>query len=169
MRCAGKARNPFQTTQGKRLSCRDQVGPLSLIIPPRKASCWENPCTEEAVHSCSPWGRTELDTTEVTWQQHEGALPPPCIVHKDPRVPHTAWVSGLVSRGSKGLRCPPESRSAVACQAPLSMGILQARILEWVAVLPLGNLANPGPEPTSLTSPALAGRFFTTSATWEAL
>ena len=22
--------------------------------------------------------------------QHEGALPPPCIVHKDPRVPHTA-------------------------------------------------------------------------------
>ena len=56
----------------------------------------------------------------------------------------------------------------VACQAPLSMGILQARILEWVAVLPLGNLANPGPEPTSLMSPALAGRFFTASATWEA-
>ena len=22
--------------------------------------------------------------------QHEGALPPPCIVRKDPRVPHTA-------------------------------------------------------------------------------
>ena len=26
---------------------------------------------------------------------------------------------------------------------------------------------NPGTEPASLTSPALAGRFFTTSATWE--
>ena len=31
-----------------------------------------------------------------------------------------------------------------------------------------GDLANPGIEPKSLRSPALAGRFFTTSATWEA-
>ena len=37
-------------------------------------------------------------------------------------------------------------------------GILQARILEWVAIWI---------EPTSLTSPALSGRFFTTSTTWE--
>ena len=32
-----------------------------------------------------------------------------------------------------------------------------------------GTLPNPGIEPTSLMSPTLAGRFFTTSATWEAL
>ena len=32
----------------------------------------------------------------------------------------------------------------------------------------LGNLPDPGIEPTSLMSPAQAGRFFTTSATWEA-
>ena len=31
-----------------------------------------------------------------------------------------------------------------------------------------GDLLDPGIEPTSLTSPALAGRFFTISATWEA-
>jgi len=31
-----------------------------------------------------------------------------------------------------------------------------------------GNLPDPGIEPLSLESPALAGRFFTTSATWEA-
>ena len=31
-----------------------------------------------------------------------------------------------------------------------------------------GDLPDPGIEPMSLTSPALAGRFFTTSATWEA-
>ena len=31
------------------------------------------------------------------------------------------------------------------------------------------DLPNPGIKPMSLTSPALAGRFFTTSATWEAL
>ena len=32
-----------------------------------------------------------------------------------------------------------------------------------------GDLPNPGIEPVSLASPALAGRFFTTSSTWEAL
>jgi len=31
-----------------------------------------------------------------------------------------------------------------------------------------GDLPNPGVEPASLISPALAGRFFITSATWEA-
>ena len=34
---------------------------------------------------------------------------------------------------------------------------------------PSGDLPNPGIEPTFLASPALAGRFLTTSATWEAL
>ena len=32
-----------------------------------------------------------------------------------------------------------------------------------------GELPYPGIEPRSLASPALTGRFFTTSATWEAL
>ena len=31
-----------------------------------------------------------------------------------------------------------------------------------------GDLPNPGIKPASLTSPALAGEFFTTGATWEA-
>jgi len=82
-------------------------------------------------------------------------------------------------------------------------GILQARILEWVAISfskgssqprdqtqvsriagrfftiwatncgllfpSSGDLPDPGVEATSLMSPALAGGFFTTSATWEAL
>ena len=49
-------------------------------------------------------------------------------------------------------------------------GILQARIPEWTAVEdpPPGDLPDPGMEPTSLTSSALVGSFFTTSATWEA-
>ena len=33
---------------------------------------------------------------------------------------------------------------------------------------PPGDLPNPGIEPVSLMSPALAGRFFTTSTIWEA-
>ena len=56
------------------------------------------------------------------------------------------------------------------CSLPGSSlcGILLARILEWVALPSLGDLANPGIEPASLMSPTLADRFFTTSATWEA-
>ena len=48
-------------------------------------------------------------------------------------------------------------------------GILQARILEWVA-MPSSkrDLPDSGIEPTSLMSPALAGGLFTTRAIWEA-
>ena len=56
----------------------------------------------------------------------------------------------------------------VACQAPLSMGILQARILDWVAVSSSRGSSWPKDRTLSLMSPALAGGFFTTSATWEA-
>ena len=59
---------------------------------------------------------------------------------------------------------------ALDCILPGSSlpGILQARILEWVACPPPGDLPNPGIKPMSLISPALAGRFFTNSTTWEA-
>ena len=56
----------------------------------------------------------------------------------------------------------------VACQAPLSMRFPRQ---EYWGELPYpspGDLPDSGIEPTSLMSPALAGRFFTTSATWEA-
>ena len=53
----------------------------------------------------------------------------------------------------------------VARQAPLSMGF--SRQDYWSGLpSPPGDVPNPGREPMS---PALAGRFFTTSATWEAL
>ena len=57
------------------------------------------------------------------------------------------------------------------CSPPGSSvhGISQARILEWVAFPPPGNLPNPGIESASLTSPELAGGFFTISNTLEAL
>ena len=45
-------------------------------------------------------------------------------------------------------------------------GILQARILAWVALPSSGDLFNPGIDP--LTSPTLTGGFFTTHTTWEA-
>ena len=50
----------------------------------------------------------------------------------------------------------------VARQAPSDHGISQARILEWVAIPLPGDLPNPGVEPGSLASPALAGGLFAT-------
>ena len=54
------------------------------------------------------------------------------------------------------------------CSLPGSSahGILQARILEWVACPPPGDLPDPGIKPMSLTSPALACGFFI-HYTWE--
>ena len=46
--------------------------------------------------------------------------------------------------------------------------IPQAGILEWVACPPPGDLPDLGIKPASSVSPALAGEFFTTGATWEA-
>ena len=48
-------------------------------------------------------------------------------------------------------------------------GILQARILEWVAVPSCRGYSWPRAKPESLISPGLAGGFFNTSSTWEAL
>ena len=42
-----------------------------------------------------------------------------------------------------------ETPRTEASQAPLSMGILQARILDWVAMPSSGDLPNPGIEPKS--------------------
>ena len=54
-------------------------------------------------------------------------------------------------------------------QAPLSMGF--SRQEYWrgrgLPCPPPGDLPHPGTEPGSLTAPALAAGFFTTSATWE--
>ena len=56
----------------------------------------------------------------------------------------------------------------VALQTPLSVGF--SRQEYWSGLLfPIpGDLPDPGMEPKSPVSPALAGGFFTTSATWEA-
>ena len=47
--------------------------------------------------------------------------------------------------------------------------ILQAKILEWLAMPPPGYLPDPGIKPASLLSPTLACGFFTSSTTWEVL
>ena len=55
------------------------------------------------------------------------------------------------------------------CRPPGSSahGIFQQEYWSVLPCPPPGDLPDPGIEPTSVTAPALAGKFFTTSATWE--
>ena len=55
----------------------------------------------------------------------------------------------------------------MAHQAPLSMEFSRQEYWSGLPCPSPVNLPNPGIKPMSLTSPALAGGFFTTSATWE--
>ena len=55
----------------------------------------------------------------------------------------------------------------VARQAPSSMGFFRQEYWSGLPCPAPGDLPNPGIKPPSLMSPVLAGRFFTTSATWE--
>ena len=85
------------------------------------------------------------------------------VLGPSPRV-STKFVNNLSTQSRFHLcptLCDPMECSPLA---PLSMGF------HWSG-LPFpspGYLPDPGIEPMSLTSPALAGGFFTTSAPWEA-
>ena len=74
----------------------------------------------------------------------------------------------LVCVHAKLLESCPTLCDPMDCCPPGSSvhGILQARVLEWVTNLQ--GFPNLGIKTVSLMSPALAGEFFTTSATWEA-
>ena len=81
-----------------------------------------------------------------------------------------------VLQHNKGCMCAPSHCSRmqlfatlwiVAHQAPLSTGFFRQEYWSGLPCPPPGNLSNSGIEPASLTSPALAGRFFITKATWE--
>ena len=54
-------------------------------------------------------------------------------------------------------------------QTPLSVGFSRQEYWSGLPCPSPGDLPNPGIEPTSLMSPALARGCLTTSATWEAL
>ena len=56
----------------------------------------------------------------------------------------------------------------VAHQSPLSIGFSRQEYWSGLPCSPLGHLSSPEIKPKSPVSPALAGGFFTTRATWEA-
>ena len=76
------------------------------------------------------------------------------------------WSHLCVCAQSSLIVCDP-----VDCSPPgfSVQAIFQARILKWVAISSPGDLLNPRIKPVSLTSLALAGRFFYHCSTWDAL
>ena len=62
-----------------------------------------------------------------------------------------------------------DSCNPMDCRPPGSFvhGIFQERILEWIAISYSKRSSQPRIKPASLESPALAGGFYTHSATWE--
>ena len=77
------------------------------------------------------------------------------------------WHARILSRFSHARLCT--TLWTATRQAPLSIGFSRQDYWSGLPCPPPGDLLNPGIKPTSLMSPALAGGFFTTSATWEAL
>ena len=56
----------------------------------------------------------------------------------------------------------------VVCQAPLSIEFSRQEYQSGLPFPTPEDLPNPEIKPVSLTSPALTGKFFNTSTTWEA-
>ena len=96
-----------------------------------------------------------------------------CVWFPRGRVWRLAWSGPCADV----LRCAVLTQSCPTLHGPMecslpgssARGILQARRLGGVPFPPPGHLPHPGIEPTSLAPPALTNRFFTASATWEAM
>ena len=70
----------------------------------------------------------------------------------------------------KSLQSCPTRCNPMDCSLPgsLSIGFSRQEYWSWVTMSSSRGSSDSGIKPTSLTSPALAGGFFTTSTTWEA-
>ena len=92
-------------------------------------------------------------------------------------VTGSSFSTKITSSGLNALRgvCVQSRQSLQLCkptdyipEAPLSMGFSRQEYWSGLPRWSPGNLSNPGIKPKCLTSPALTGGFFITSAAWEA-
>ena len=104
-----------------------------------------------------PWGGqlwlAHGMNTDSLWLTEAGpsAFPTTCVLCSGPQLCLTLVTPWTITR-----------------QAPLSIGFSRQECWNGLPCCLPGNLPNAGIEPAFLAmSPVLAGRFFTTSATWE--
>ena len=120
---------------------------------PLQYSCLENSHGQRNLVGYSPWGHKESDATE---RLSTRVL---CTYSTSTWVPYNKDVCVCMLCSVYLTLCDPMT---VVHQAPLSMGILQARILEWVAMLSSRGSSRPR-DWTQVSH--IAGRFFTIWAT----
>ena len=113
-----------------------------------------------------PWKPKNTGMGSLSFLQAD--LPNPGIKPESPALQADSLPTELSH--AKLLPSCPILCGPVDCSAPgfSAHGILQARYWSQLPFSTPGKLPDPGMEPMVLTSPSLVGRFFTTSATWEA-
>ena len=119
-----------------------------------------------------------IDPWLRNWRSHmlrevaKRRKPKPTVETRDPHPPILQMLlTGLTPMGCKTPILHSCSKRGdpwtVARQAPLSLGFSRQEHWSGLPFASPGDHPNPGIKPASLRSPALAGRFFTTSAIWE--
>ena len=152
-------------SDGKEFTCNE--GDLGLIPDlgrspggrqgkPLQYSCLENPLGQRSLAGYSPGGHKDLDMTEWLSTAQQYVIKPLLILY----IPAAAKLLQLCTTLCDPMEYYPPGSSV--------HGTPQARILEWIAMFSSRGSSWPGIKPASLTSPALVGRFFTMSATWQA-
>ena len=137
-------------------------------------SCLGKSHGQRSLVSYSLWGHKESDTTERLTQHTREARTqkqPKCAL-KDEQV-RKMWYTNMCVCVCVRAHCasslspvlPFVTPWIVAHQAPLSMGILKARILEWIA-MPSSRGSSQPRDWTQVS--CITGRFFTSWATREA-
>ena len=131
------------------------------VSPPPPSISSTPPCLSES--QSGPSRFLPFSATLLPWEQLH------CFLFPHPE--HIgAWIWGVECMQSHLNRILLfGTLSTVAHQALLSMEFSRQEYWNGLPFPPAGNLPNPGIKPESLMSPALAGRSFTTNATWEAL
>ena len=106
---------------------------------------------------------------ESSWPRDQTHFSPSLLHWQAVSLPHFKLVNAAAAAAkllqSCSILCHPMERSP---QGSSVHGILQARILEWIAISSSRGSSH-GIEPMSLTSPAFAGGFLSTNAIWEVL
>ena len=146
---------------------------ISRLSALRGADNWENadqPGQPHPLLSLLLLGDVTMGWREVSRQAPSPRSPPrlPCTRpvtqflsnDKESELRECVYVKSLQSYSTL---CDPWT---VAHQVPL--GFSRHEYRNGLLYPPPGDLPNPGIEPVSFMSPALAGGFFTTGATWEA-